>query len=366
VAEEIRRRNLESQVLFVGTRQGLEARLVPEAGHEMTFIDVSGFAGRSLPARILALFQLVSATLRMKGIIEKTRPELVLGTGGYVSGPAVLAGRWAGVPTVIQEQNSIPGRMNRFLARFVDEIHVAFTESRLHFAQTSKIRLSGNPTLIRQPKGSRTDLSRRWGLDPERRTVLVVGGSRGARSLNQGVAAMLPAFAGRSDVQFIIQTGVADEAMVRDAVNASRVRAVVRAYLSPIEEAYALATMVVCRAGAMTLAEIAQFGLPALLVPFPHAIYQHQLKNAEILAGKDAAEIILDRDLSGDRLAERVTALLADQARRRVLGVNVWNLARPDARERVVNSIEQLTHPVKERKPADWVSGDAGPGQAED
>ncbi len=359
VADEVARRNRESRVLFVGTRTGLESKLVPEAGYSMTDIEVSGFAGKGPLARVMAVFQLVSATLKMKGIIREFAPEIVVGTGGYVSGPAVLAARWAGIPAIIQEQNSIPGQMNRLLARFVNEIHVAFTETRLHFRQTEKIRLSGNPTRIRQPKGSLLELHRRWGLDPARKTVLVVGGSRGARSLNQAMADMLPLFAGRRDVQFIVQTGEADQARVREALSGLDVQAVVRPYLAPIEEAYGLATLIVCRAGAMTLAEIAQFGLPAVLVPYPHAIYQHQLMNARILAEKDAAELLLDENLTGPVLAERINALLGDQARRRVLGANVWKLARPDAPARLVSSLEQLTHPVAAKRPVDWVSGDA-------
>jgi UDP-N-acetylglucosamine--N-acetylmuramyl-(pentapeptide) pyrophosphoryl-undecaprenol N-acetylglucosamine transferase len=363
VADEIKRRNKDSRVLFVGTRKGLEARLVPEAGYDISFINVSGFAGRNFLARTSAVFQLGSAVLEARRILKQFQPELVLGTGGYVSGPAVLAGCWGGIKTMIQEQNSIPGQMNRFLARWVDEIHIAFTESRLYFKQKSKIRLSGNPTRIREPRGGSVELRRRMGLLAGRKTVMVVGGSRGARSLNRAVREMLPRFTGCLDIQFILQTGQEDQEAVAQAVREAGVVAVVRAYLAPIEEAYALADLVVCRAGAMTLAEVGQFGLPAILVPYPHAIYQHQLRNARILADKGAADVILDGDLGGSLLAERISQLLADEKRLRDLGLNAYNLSRPDAHERLVNAIEHLTHPVEKREPVNLVDEERALGR---
>jgi UDP-N-acetylglucosamine--N-acetylmuramyl-(pentapeptide) pyrophosphoryl-undecaprenol N-acetylglucosamine transferase len=168
----------------------------------------------------------------------------------------------------------------------------------------------------------------------------------------------MPLLASRTDLQFIIQTGQDDVALVQAAATSSGALAVVRPFFAPIEEIYALATMVVCRAGAMTLAEIAQFGLPAILVPFPFAIYQHQLMNARILADKGAAEVILDKDLSGKVMAERIEALLADKARRREMGLNAWNLARPDAHERLVNSIEAITHPEEKKGAVDYVDSE--------
>lgn len=358
VADEIRRRNKESRILFVGTRKGIEARLVPESGYDIEYLDLSGFAGRGIFARIMALWQFLRGVSAMKSVIERFQPELVLGTGGYVSGPAVAAARLAHVKTIIQEQNSVPGKMNRILARFVDQVHIAFTETRVHFKDSRKLRLSGNPTRIRAPRGGRDLPARKLGLDPARATVFVVGGSRGARSLNKAIAESMTLFRNRNDIQFIIQTGDDDREMVETAVRAAGVRAVVSAYFAPIEDAYALATIIVCRSGAMTLAEIAGFGLPAILVPYPFAIYQHQLMNARALEQKGAAEILLDAELSGPTLATRIDALLADRDRRRSMGKNVWRLARPDAAPRLVSAIEHLTHPVERRQPANFVDDD--------
>lgn len=358
VADEIRRRNRESQILFVGTRKGIEARLVPESGYDIEYLELSGFAGRGIFSRIMALWQFVRGVSAMKGIIARFQPELVLGTGGYVSGPAVLAARLAHVKTIIQEQNSVPGKMNRMLARFVDQVHIAFTEARVHFKESRKLRLSGNPTRIRLQRGGRDLPARKLGLDPSRATVFVVGGSRGARSLNKAIAESMTQFRNRNDLQFIIQTGPDDLEMVQSAVRAAGVRAIVSDYFSPIEDAYALATIIVCRAGAMTLAEIAGYGLPSILVPYPFAIYQHQLMNARTLEQKGAAEILMDKELSGPALATRIDALLADRERRREMGRNVWRLARPDAAPRLVAAIEHLTHPVTRRQPANFVDDD--------
>lgn len=358
VADEIRRRNRESKILFIGTRRGIESRLVPEAGFDIEYLELSGFAGRGLFARIMALVQFVRGYFAVRNVLRRFDPEIVVGTGGYVSGPAVLAGRMMKVKTIVQEQNSIPGKMNRILAKYVDEVHIAFTETRLHFRETEKLRLSGNPIRIRPPRLGREALAQKLGLDPDRDTVLVVGGSRGARSLNKAVAALFPRVAGRRDLQFVVQTGESDHAMVEAAAAKAGVTALVRPFLSPIEEAYALATVIVCRAGAMTLAEIAQFGLPALLVPYPHAIYQHQLRNARALEEKGAAEILLDAELSGETLEARLTALLSDRERRRNLSRHVWRLARPDAARRLVLAIENLTHPIERRQPTNLVDED--------
>ena len=364
MADEIRRRNRESQILFVGTKSGLEGRLVPEAGFAIEYLDLSGYVGRGLFARIRALFQFASGVMKARKLIDTFQPELVLGTGGYVSGPAVVAGRLAHRRTMIQEQNSVPGQMNRLLAGWVDEVHVAFTETRAFFKDKSKIRLSGNPVLSRQPRGSVLALFQRYRLQSDRKTVLIFGGSRGAHSLNVAVADMLALFRGREDVQFVIQTGPEDHAMVLEKARAAGVLALVKPYLSPMEEFYTLATLVVCRAGAMTLAEVTQFALPAVLVPYPHAIYQHQLKNAEILREKGAAELLLDRDMNPQSLAERIDALLNDEGRRRDLARHAWKLARPDAHERVVNAIEQLTHPVARRQPLDMDQEEAEAAEA--
>ncbi|NNF06540.1 MAG: UDP-N-acetylglucosamine--N-acetylmuramyl-(pentapeptide) pyrophosphoryl-undecaprenol N-acetylglucosamine transferase, partial [Candidatus Eisenbacteria bacterium] len=262
--------------------------------------------------------------------------------GGYVSVAAVIAAKLRRRPTVLQEQNSIPGKSNRMLARFADEIHIHFTESRRFFKDRGKLRLSGNPVRIKIPEGNARRTLQKYRLFPDRKTVLILGGSQGARSLNNAFRNMLPHFRNDRSVQFVIQTGRNDYRAVLGSVRNSGARVVVKSFINNMEELYGVADLVVARAGAMTLAEIAACGIPSLLIPYPYAADDHQTANARALSDKEAAVMMADSDLSGDTLAEEIRKLLADDIKLRRMGTLVYALSRPNAAKHVAESIEAL------------------------
>jgi UDP-N-acetylglucosamine--N-acetylmuramyl-(pentapeptide) pyrophosphoryl-undecaprenol N-acetylglucosamine transferase len=342
IAEEWRRRHPESEVIFVGTGRGLEAKAIPQAGFPLRTISVRGFPRRSPIGMVRAAWSLLWSLAQAFRLLREVKPHLVIGTGGYVSGPVVFLARLAGIPAVIQEQNSVPGSTNRWLSLIADQVHISFVESRSYFRRRNNLKVSGNPIRRSLVQQDRESAYAALGLDPSRRTLFVFGGSRGARSINQAVAGALPLLRGVPDLQVLWQTGHEDRAAMLERVKGTPFPVRVVAYLDAIEKAYAVADLVICRAGAMTIAEITACGAPAILVPYPHATHDHQAHNARGLAERGAAEMIADKDLTPEELQRRIEALFRDEPRRRALGRKARAFARTDAAQRIVRSIEDL------------------------
>jgi UDP-N-acetylglucosamine--N-acetylmuramyl-(pentapeptide) pyrophosphoryl-undecaprenol N-acetylglucosamine transferase len=279
------------------------------------------------------------AFFKAMSLVRKFKPNVVLGTGGYVSMPVGLAARLNRVPLVLQEQNSVPGMANRVLSRWADEIHLAFAESRRFLWKKERLKLTGNPVRRVILSGDRRTARSRFGLDENLPTVFVFGGSRGARRITQSALEAMRHLKGKIETQYILQTGKEDFSRTKREVELVGVRAVVVPYVTKIHEAYAAADIVVCRAGAMTLAEIAACGVPSILIPFPHAAYNHQVVNAESLVERGAAALILDHELDGERLAQELLRLLQDRQTLARFSVHARTFARPDAAERIARSL---------------------------
>ena len=342
IGEALRQRNPDTELLFLGSDRGLERETISRAGYRLEEFSVSGFPTRANLASLKASWEMWKAFRRVRGLIADFKPDVLVGTGGYVMVPGVLAAKVSRIPIVLQEQNSIPGRASQFLSRFASEIHIHFTESRRYFKQREKLRLSGNPVRIRIPEGRASKTLQKFRLYSNRKTILILGGSQGARSLNKTFGSMLSHFRHDRSVQFIMQTGKRDYRMVLDSVRDSGVRVVVKSYLDQIEELYGISHLVVARAGAMTISEISACGLPSILIPYPHATNDHQTANARALTDKGAATLILDKELTGERLAREIRTLLADPARLRDMGRNVYALSRPNASARIAEAVERL------------------------
>jgi UDP-N-acetylglucosamine--N-acetylmuramyl-(pentapeptide) pyrophosphoryl-undecaprenol N-acetylglucosamine transferase len=259
-----------------------------------------------------------------------------------VTVPSALAARASRIPLLLQEQNSIPGRANRLLSRFASEVHIHFTESRRHFRDRGKLRLSGNPVRMRLPEGRAVKTRQKYRLYSDRKTILILGGSQGAHSINEAFRAMLPHFRHDRTVQFIIQTGKQDYPEVLNSVRDSGVRVVVKSFLHQIDEIYEVSHLVVARAGAMTLSEVAVCGLPSILIPYPHAMHDHQAANARALADKGASVIVPDHELDGERLAQAIRELLSDPVALRDMGRYAYGLSRPDASRHIAEAVERL------------------------
>jgi len=341
VAEEIQRIRPGFEIVFVGTRRGLESTAVPEAGFRIRYVLTRGFPRRAwwrwpwaLLANLIGLFQAL-------WVVMSERPSVVLGTGGYVSGPVSLAAWMLGRPLLLQEQNSVPGIANRWLARIADEVHLSFVEARSYFIRKDNLKVSGNPVRSHILSGDRTTALQEFGLDAGKPTVFIFGGSRGAHRINEAAIDAMRRLKGRVDVQFILQTGRDDFEWAKGIVDAEQLPARVMPYLRRIHMAYAAADLVVCRSGAMTLAEIAACGTPSILIPYPHAAHDHQVVNASNLVDRGAAAMILDRELTGERLANEMAHWLSDRQGLSRMSANARTFTRPDAAERIVRSLER-------------------------
>jgi len=341
VAQRLMRRG-DCEVLFVGSQRGGERRMLEPFG-----FAYRGISARALPRRVSAdlvraMASYAAGFLSSLLLCLRFRPDVVVGTGAYASAPVVLAGKCFGRPCLLLEQNSVPGRTNRLLARFADEVHLSFAESRRYFQRKDNLKLTGNPVREGIVRRDRAAVAERYGLALEKSTLLVFGGSRGARRLNQALVDALPLLEKVRKLQIIVQTGEEDYGWVKAEIEKARIRAVVAPFLGEIAEAYCLADLVLCRAGATTLAEITACGLPAVLVPYPHAADGHQLTNAQKLVAAGAAELVLDEELTGKRLARIVRRLVMNEHQLHRMAVRSRLVARPLAADRVARSIERL------------------------
>jgi UDP-N-acetylglucosamine--N-acetylmuramyl-(pentapeptide) pyrophosphoryl-undecaprenol N-acetylglucosamine transferase len=337
VAKEIMRRHPDSKVLFVGTRRGLENRLVSQAGFELSLIEISGLKSVGLRARLRSLARLPKSFLAARRLIREFHPDVVVGAGGYVSGPVVLTAALMRLPTLVMESNALPGWTNRVLAKFIDCAAVTFAEALPHFH--GKAVVTGNPV-----RREFFDIARKQ-RDVAHFSVLLFGGSQGAHAINEAMIAALPYIEAQRDmVRVTHQTGEADYERVRAAYARGgwEERADVRRYIDDMVAAFADADLIISRAGATTSAELAAAGKVAIMIPLPTAADDHQRKNAEALAKAGAARMILQKDLTGERLASEILALLSAPEKITRMEEASRQLARRDAAEATVNAIEQL------------------------
>ena len=341
VAEELQRSHPGAEVVFVGGRRGLEAAAVPEAGFRIRFIMARGFPRRAWWRWPFAALANLIGFVQALWVVLTERPDVVLGTGGYASVPVALSAWIFGRPLLLQEQNSIPGLANRLLSRLADEVHLSFVEARSYFPRREHLKVSGNPIRAYVLSGERSAAFGEFGLTAGRPTVFVFGGSRGAHRINEAALEAMRRLKGRVDVQWILQTGREDFEWAKGTVEKEQLPAKVLPFLRRIHMAYAAADLVVCRSGAMTLAEIAACGTPAILVPYPFAAHDHQVVNASNLVDRGAADMIADRDLTGEVLAQRVAHLLSDRQALSQMSANARLFARPDAAEKIVRSLER-------------------------
>ena len=339
VAEELKRIRPACAVVFVGTRHGLEAQAVPEAGFTIRFVAGCGFSrARWWTWPWAALVNMVGL-LQALVLVLTENPSVVLGTGGYVSAPISFAARLLGRPLILQEQNSVPGLANRLLSRIASEVHLSFLEARSYFSRRDHLKVTGNPVRAHILTGDREAALREFKLEPGRPTLFVFGGSLGASRINEAALDMLRRLKGRMEVQCLLVTGRTEFEKVKAAVQKDALPATVLPFVKKMHMAYAATDLVVSRSGAMTLAEIAVCGLPAILVPYPHAAHDHQQDNAANLVERGAAVLIPDAELNGERLAKDVARLLADRTALSRMSSNARLFARPDAAERIARSL---------------------------
>jgi UDP-N-acetylglucosamine--N-acetylmuramyl-(pentapeptide) pyrophosphoryl-undecaprenol N-acetylglucosamine transferase len=334
IAEEIRARHPDAEVTFVGTRRGIEARVLPDLGWPLELIEVSGLKTVGAMGAVRGLFRLPKALLQARRLVKKYRPDAVIGVGGYASGPVVLAARMRGVPTAICEQNSIPGLTNKMLGRIVRSVFLSFDESR-RFFKPAKILMTGNPV--------RRDLVQKLLGEAPAHTgvhVLVCGGSQGAVAVNELASQALIALGDRT-VAITHQTGEKDLDATRARYQAAGLAADCHAFIKDMAAAYQRADIIIGRAGATTVAELAIAGKPAILIPYPFAADNHQELNAREMAAKGAALMFRQSELTAEVLAGALRPLLADDGKRAEMGAAMKSLAKPGAAGAVADWCEQ-------------------------
>ncbi|HEU4433524.1 MAG TPA: undecaprenyldiphospho-muramoylpentapeptide beta-N-acetylglucosaminyltransferase [Pyrinomonadaceae bacterium] len=339
VAQEIMRRDASSAVRFVGTARGLETRLVPQAGFELSLIDSAGLKNVSRIAQMRGVVLLPKSFLSALSVIRKFRPDVVVGAGGYVSGPVVLMAALTNRRTLVMESNALPGWTNRVLARFVNRAAVSF-EQALPFFHGKGV-VTGNPV-----RREFFEISRKQ-REPGKFSLLIFGGSQGARAINEGMIAALPALDSlKSTLRIKHQTGPADLEKVKTGyLNAGwGEQADVRSYIDNMMADFAATDLVICRAGATTTAELIAAGKASIMIPFPFAADDHQRKNAEALAAAGASRMILQKDLSGERLAKEISVLAESPQELDRMEEASRKLAHGDAAASVVDMIEELSH----------------------
>lgn len=343
IAQEIRDRLPETQILYVGTREGMESTIVPQAGFDFKTIDITGINRSSLIKASKSLAKMPRSFFQGWEVVRDYRPDIVIGTGGYVSFPVVLAATFLDCKTYIHEQNALPGLANRNLARRVDCVMLTFPEAQKHL-NAKLIKLTGLPVRKDILNVNAGEARQKLSLKEDKFTLLVFGGSRGAMTINQAMVGAMDRLQ-HEDIQIIWLTGengyqdtkksLADKVDLHDM----KCNLQIFPYMNNMNEVLAVSNLAVCRAGASTLSELAIMGLPAILVPYPYAAENHQEMNARALLQKKAVTMVIDEFLDGDTLYQRVSELMFNPQRLKEMSNNMQQQARPNALTDIVDII---------------------------
>jgi UDP-N-acetylglucosamine--N-acetylmuramyl-(pentapeptide) pyrophosphoryl-undecaprenol N-acetylglucosamine transferase len=345
IAEYIKKDFPETEILFVGTRNKIEANVVPQKGFVFQTIWISGLQRKLSFSNFLFPLKVIVSLMQSFFIIKKFHPNVVVGTGGYVCGPIVYVASLLKIPTVIHEQNSFPGMTTRLLSNKATQVHLTFEAARKYLKQTENIFVTGNPTRAELDNVNREDAIKYFGFDSyvEKKTLLVFGGSLGASAINNAVVNLLDELV-QNNVRIIWQTGKNQiEELQKVSLNYSKNDLWISPFIERMDYAYAIADVVLCRSGATTLAEITRLGKASILVPYPFAAANHQVENANVLVSESAAEMLLEKNISTE-LREKIFSLLNNDEQRKELETNCRRLGKPNAGKEIAESIIALSN----------------------
>jgi UDP-N-acetylglucosamine--N-acetylmuramyl-(pentapeptide) pyrophosphoryl-undecaprenol N-acetylglucosamine transferase len=343
IANEIKRRRPDADILFVGAEGRMEMERVPAAGYKIIGLPVHGFDRKHLLKNVKVLLQLRKSMSMARGILADFKPDIAIGVGGYASGPMLKEAQKKGIPTLIQEQNSYAGVTNKLLAKGVKTICVAY-EGMERFFPAEKIVMTGNPVRrnLLQCQLTPAEARQKFGLAAEKKTVLIIGGSLGARTINNSIEAGLAEIGKRDDVQLIWQSGKIYDESAKAALKESGAKNVIQMpFIAEMDVAYRAADLVVSRAGASSISELQLLGKASILVPSPNVAEDHQTKNAMALVNHDAAIMIRDID-SVEQLTEKMLATVDDTELLAKLSANVKKMALANADERIVDKVLEI------------------------
>jgi UDP-N-acetylglucosamine--N-acetylmuramyl-(pentapeptide) pyrophosphoryl-undecaprenol N-acetylglucosamine transferase len=328
--EALKAREARVDVLFVGAKAGVEHRIFSDLGLPNVLLPGRGVRGKGLAAKLTSPFVFVAGILCGIREIRTFKPDVVIGTGGYASVAAVAGAVVCGCKRVLQEQNSVPGLANRVLSRFADLVLLSYEESKRYMKRGVRTAVVGNPIRVDR-RADRAAGFAFFGLDPARPTVLVCGGSRGARSLNRAAAAAIPRLLEKRRAQFVFLAGDLDFETAKSGLERFGSDVRVFPFLEEMHHAYSVADVAVSRAGASAVFELAAFGVPTVFVPYPWAADDHQRKNVARLLELGAAIVVNDAELSGEKFQELIEGLLDDGEKRAIMARGMKNWAKPDA-----------------------------------
>ena len=327
---------VDANFLYVGTERGLESRIVPKEGIPFTTLPVQGLQRKLSLDTLVTAGKTLSSLWKANQLISDFKPDIVIGTGGYVCGPLLLAAALRGIPTLIQEQNVVPGITNKILSRFVDVVAVGYEEAAPHFPRAKKVIYTGNPVRPSVVTANREEARAYFGLQEDQTAILVAGGSRGARSINTAMQAVHEHYKGREDIKIIHATGTDEYRRVCEGLGIPEEDVYsptshIVPYLDNMDMAMAASDMAIFRSGAIGLAELAVRGIPSILIPYPYAAADHQTFNAKAFVDAGASTMIVDKELNGTRLLQAVDAMLADQRCRKRMAEATLQLGKPEA-----------------------------------
>ncbi|MFD2443429.1 undecaprenyldiphospho-muramoylpentapeptide beta-N-acetylglucosaminyltransferase [Bacillus sp. CGMCC 1.16607] len=339
---EIQKKSKEIEFLYIGTHDGLESKIVPREKILFKTIHITGFKRKLSIDNIKTVYRFLKGVKESKKLLREFKPDVVIGTGGYVCGPVVYAASKLGIPTIIHEQNSVPGLTNKFLSRYVDKIAVCFEVAKEYFP-AEKVIFTGNPRATEVLGNDAIQGRLKVGLKTNLPAVLIVGGSRGAKPINEAVIKSLSEL-GQKPYQVLYVTGDIHFPHVQQEVDlvGNPENVIIKPFIHNMPEVLAGIDLVVARSGATTLAEITSLGIPSILIPSPYVTNNHQEKNAKALSEKGAAELVLENDLSGKLLVEKIDQILLHKDRWMRMKAESKALGVPDAAERLYKVMKQI------------------------
>lgn len=353
VAGELRERYPDSEILFVGTKDKMESRLVPQAGFDFATISISGFQRKisfeNIMKNIRTLFYLSTSSFQTRKILKSFKPDVVIGFGGYVSGPVLRCAYKMGIPTAIHEQNAFPGVTNKALAKHVDRVMITVDSVRKYLDAKNECVLTGLPVRGEMLRADRDFSRAQMGIKDDETLILSMGGSLGARAINEAAVELITKRADEKGYRFLHSMGsyglwVPDKIRENGIDLESHKNIEIREYISDMDVCMSAADIVICRAGASSLSEIEALGKASILVPSPNVAENHQYHNAMALVNNGAAIMIEEKDLTGERLIKEVDELVGNKEKREQTGLNARNMAMIDAKKNIADIIVSLVH----------------------
>lgn len=342
--DHVRALEPNTEFMYVGTENGLESQIVPNYDIPFKTIEIQGFRRSLSPQNFKTIYLFLNSIGKAKKIIKEFKPDVVIGTGGYVSGSVVYAAKQLKIPTIIHEQNSIPGITNKFLSRYATKVAICFPDVAEYFPK-EKIVLTGNPRAQEVVMTEKTDVLKEFGLRPDKRTVVIFGGSRGALKINQAFIEAFPLFE-EKEYQVLYASGERYYKELKETLKLSEKKLTnisIQPYINKMTQVLAAVDLMVGRAGATSIAEFTALGLPAILVPSPYVTNDHQTKNAQSLVKSGAVEMITDQELTGEKLVAEIDAILLNDERHQAMAQASKKEGIPDASDRLYAVVKEIT-----------------------